>query len=347
MSGSSALPVLPADWPAGPPAPRTRVAPPTPPRLPCIASARNPSELQSFDTRVADILSGRPELLQLLKKHRAVFQNFNQDTVARLGRLLQQSHDSEEALEQQWYFSDSKNEQDALRTVTISQLPPVATQSDVEALFDRFGPASVWMPLESRNMKHVGIAYVRTSDCAMAQKAARSLDGHGFHAARDPFAGVTRICAAVSRCPMEGPKMKACLKTVNWRSTADLWELQMYSKDSPVEDSLSHVAPPSQGASLEAPVPTCASQAPAQAVEGPQGPGTAPAASDPLPCHSALATELLQAAWGDRSPRHRPIARPCHLRSPTIQKRCADFLDIACNEQGLATRRRITIQLSG
>ena len=107
---SAALPDLPSDWPAGHPVPRTRVAPPTPPRLPCIASARNPSELQSFDTRVADILSGRPELLQLLKKHRAVFQNFNQDTIARLGRLLKQSHDSEEALEQQWYFSDSKNE---------------------------------------------------------------------------------------------------------------------------------------------------------------------------------------------------------------------------------------------
>lgn len=200
-------------------------------------------------------------------------------------------------------------------------------------------------------MKHVGIAYVRTSDDAMAEKAARSLDGHGFHAARDPTVSVTRICAAVSGCPVEGAKKKACLKTVSWRSTTDLWELQMYSKDSPVEDSLSKAALPSQGASLEAPVPTWVSQPSAQQVAAPQdtGPklGAVPAASNPLPCHSTLAcTELQQAAWGERQ-RRRPIARQRHFRSPTIRKRCADFLDSACNEQGLATRRRITIQLSG
>lgn len=199
-----------------------------------------PAELKGLDPRIQAVLSQKPALISLLKKHPAIFNNFNKDSIARLGSLLKRSKDSEEEVSLMASFvSDSEDK--AWRTVTIFNLPQEAMVSDVQALFDEIGPVEVCMPTESRKKKHVGMAFVLLPNSATASRACSVVNGTNFRAASDPTAAITRICAMVpARVEEHAP-----VKMVSWKSTDELWEVQMYDKDLSVEEGCQRKAPTS------------------------------------------------------------------------------------------------------
>jgi RNA recognition motif-containing protein len=128
----------------------------------------------------------------------------------------------------------------SLRTVTISDLPPEATDADVDALFDELGPAEVVLPVESRRKKHVGIAFALLPDRESAQRAARALQGWSFRAALDPSARKTKVSATLSGEPLVAIDEEPASKAVSWKGADELWEVQMYNKDLSVDEG-SHV----------------------------------------------------------------------------------------------------------
>jgi len=197
-----------------------------------VLPADCPEEMHQLDPRIRAVLCQNPKLIKLLKKHPAYFQNFNKDSIARLGSLLRRSRDSE--------MEDSKVlvnvEDEVSRTITISNLPSDTTESDVEALFDDIGKVQVTMPVESRKRRHVGIAFALVVNPQLAERAAVALNGSKFRAATDPSATITTISAVVQRhdCPPQAEEDPA--PPVSWKTTDELWEVRMYNKEESVKE---------------------------------------------------------------------------------------------------------------
>lgn len=216
-----------------PPA-RARPAAASPDSGASLLPADCPEEMRRLDPRIQAVLRANPGVISLLQKHPAYFKNFNKDSIARLGSLLRRSKDSQAEDE-----DSAAKEKEAFSTVTISNLPPAATEADVEALFDdicEVGSVRVIMPVESRKKRHVGIAFVVVANPKIAGQAAGRLNGFKFRASTDPSATVTTIEAVVQRRGYAGVVEDAVAPPVTWKTTDELWEVRMYNKEQSVQE---------------------------------------------------------------------------------------------------------------
>lgn len=156
---------------APPEAKRARKAPSEPGD--CSLPAGVPEQLsRMLDPRVVEVIMKNPQICEFLSKHRSVYQNLNAENLRFLIRNLQTSRET---------MNESNADEDEVtaRTITISSLPPQATEMDVMELLDGVGLGSeeVSLPRESRRQKSCGVAYVVLSSRDAARRAVRDLQG--------------------------------------------------------------------------------------------------------------------------------------------------------------------------
>lgn len=176
------------------------------------------AQLASLHPVYVDMLLKNPVTLDFLAKHPSVMGNLNADNVKFLIRNIMRSS------------QDSKQQEDVTqrqagsatgRSITISNLPAEATESDVVSLLSKAGLGSVEVSLarDSRYRRSCGVAWATLASRQAAMEAVKELHNIKVHGQR------VRVESAVGASSHKGGGRR-----IAWKQDDELWDVAIFDR---------------------------------------------------------------------------------------------------------------------
>lgn len=182
-----------------------------------------PPELADLDPAYASMLMMNPRIKAFLLKHPHVMKNLNADNVKFLIRgVMRSGRNGSSSPDNTLQEAGSA----AGRALTISNLPPDATESDISLLLARSGagPADISLARESRYRRSCGVAFAILSSREAAEEALIELQGAVLHGHR------IRVECAGSLGANNGAQGREDGRRIAWKDDDDLFEVALYDR---------------------------------------------------------------------------------------------------------------------